>query len=239
MGNKWVPKEDIEARAIALLEEYASAHGPVTEPPVPVEQILEEHLGYTMGFGDLTAELGTDGVVAGMNFEEREVIIDVSLDPTTAPDSTGRMRYSVAHEIWHVLDEREGGNVRPPARAFRLNRRTGKDPDEWRADYFASCLLMPEFLVRAAWPAAEQRVRERRGEYGPSDEVLERPDPPPPELGPRTILLWQTANRLAEVFDTSEQAAGIRSTELYHRWGGWDGRPVVQAALSEQGNGKG
>ena len=98
---------------------------------------------------------------------------------------------------------------------------------------------MPESLVHAEWSAAEKRARERFFEYGRSEEVLEHPDKPGREIGPRGILLLYVDGEIARLFDTSDEATRIRSTELYHRWGGWDGRPGAQAALSAQENGKG
>jgi Zn-dependent peptidase ImmA (M78 family) len=63
-----------------------------------------------------------------------------------ASEPTVRQRFSLCHELKHVVDH--------PQREVlysRLRPMAGKDPAEAVADYFAACLLMPRVWVRRAW----------------------------------------------------------------------------------------
>jgi len=68
-----------------------------------------------------------------------------------------RQRFSLAHEIKHVLDDaltsQLHGGLYPAGGGFTAVERT-----EWICDYFAACLLMPKLLVRRDWTAGLQRI---------------------------------------------------------------------------------
>jgi Zn-dependent peptidase ImmA (M78 family) len=103
-------------------------------------------------------------------------MFDESLDPDENPSREGRYRYTLAHEgggHWrlhrHLFAH---GSARPalfemqpiPSVICRSSR--AKEPIEWQADFYASCLLMPRKLVFAAWdemfPDRKQRVIQPR-----------------------------------------------------------------------------
>jgi len=56
----YVPEVRIERDADALIAEYAHRTGTPVAGPVPVEDILELHLGLTFAIEDLAALFGTD-----------------------------------------------------------------------------------------------------------------------------------------------------------------------------------
>jgi Zn-dependent peptidase ImmA (M78 family) len=114
----------------------------VTEPPVPLDQLVE-YCG-----AELVRE-PLEGDISGMVFrdESRKVIGVNSLEVGT------RQRFTIAHEIGHLLLH-EGRPV-IVEKLVRVNLR-GKNPsgasarEEREANQFAAELLMPEHMVRKA-----------------------------------------------------------------------------------------
>jgi hypothetical protein len=156
----------IERDVSALLAEYSHACGITVRPPIPVEEILESHLKLTLDFDDLHEKLGIPimgekpAILSALWVDTREVFIDQRLDPEEYPWMEGRFRFSIGHEIGHWRLHRDHltsapeqssffGGSSQPAGICRTSRT--KEPVEWQANYYASCLLMPTALVKDAW----------------------------------------------------------------------------------------
>ncbi len=149
----------IDEHARWLLDEWAESHPPVTEPPVPIEEILEIGLGLDFEICDLQTELGHPDVLGAIWFGDRLVKMDQSLDPSITPKMLGRYRYTLAHEAGHWRLHRQHLMDDPAAvslfeercePAF-VCRSSAKPREEWQADRFAACMLMPRQFVFDAW----------------------------------------------------------------------------------------
>jgi hypothetical protein len=165
----YLHEEQIESDAAALLADYERSRGVTILRAVPIEDIVEKHLKLGIEFDDMhlllrvpRSGLGLDSDILGaMFFDERRIVIDASLDPEENPAKEGRYRFTLAHEgggHWRLhrhlfakdsaqasfLDE-----ASPPSVMCRSSQ--AKEPVEWQADFYASCLLMPRKLVMAAW----------------------------------------------------------------------------------------
>ena len=136
-----------------------------SSPPIPIEDIVEKHLKLGVEFDDLHAVLGVPrsgsesepDILGAMFFDERRIVIDESLDPEENPAKEGRYRFTLAHEgggHWRLhrhlfaKDPRRRSLFdmpRPPSVVCRSSQ--AKEPIEWQADFYASCLLMPRRLV--------------------------------------------------------------------------------------------
>ena len=174
----YMKEEDIEQDAAALLAEYARARGVVIVPPIPIEDILEKHLKLGIEFDDTHSLFGIPrsgkdpDILGAMFFNEERIVIDESLDPEEHPAMEGRYRFTLAHEgggHWRLHRRYFNANPGqaglfagpvPPSVICRSSQ--AKEPVEWQADFYASCLLMPRKLVFAAWderfPDRKQRV---------------------------------------------------------------------------------
>lgn len=172
--------EKIERAATALLVGYERKFGPVDGVSVPVDEILESHLGLTLDFADLPARLGCPDVLGATWIKERNVVIDQSLDPDSHPGKEGRYRFTVAHELghWelhrHLFEEMPGQlslfEDEEKQEPIVCRTRSSKDPMEWQADAFAGYLLMPKERIFRVW-------REKFGELTPYlavDEVADK-----------------------------------------------------------------
>ena len=159
--------EAIEKDAASLLAEYAKARGILIAPPIPIEDIIEKHLKLRIDFDDMHSACGVPLPVTGadilgaMIFDEKRIVIDQSLDPEEQPAMEGRYRFTLAHEgggHWRLHRRYFNANPgqaslfaepNPPSVICRSSQ--AKEPIEWQADFYASCLLMPPDLIFATW----------------------------------------------------------------------------------------
>lgn len=199
--------EYIEGEASKLLYEYGNAVERVSAPPIPVAEIFECHLGFSLQFADLQKKHGDNNVLAEIYILSRKIIVDLSLDPDEYPQSEGRFNFTLAHEIGHWILHRHDiiavsdipdmfGEVPPPV----ICRDFSKEPHEWQADEFAAYLLMPKDFVLNEWqkicPAGSMNVFEE------NQEKRRRFRTAPDEKDPICDIVRQ----IAPVFHVSLQA---------------------------------
>jgi hypothetical protein len=216
-GSVFFKPEAIEAEALHLLAEYSGKFGTLAAPPVPVEEILEAHLGLAFDFDDLATTFGASDVLGATWVLERRVLIDQSLDPAETPAMEGRFRFTVAHEIghWHLHRfyylANEGqtslfGDAGMPSVVCRAS--SAKEPREWQADKFAGCLLMPRRMVRAAWEAEHGALTP----YSAKQEMDSLAAKYRLSAGERPVV--DVAKRMAGLFRVSGQAMQIRLMDM-------------------------
>jgi Zn-dependent peptidase ImmA (M78 family) len=178
----YLADEMIESDAALLLAEYAHARDIVIAPPIPIEDIVEKHLKLGIEF-DNTHKLfgvprsGLDpDILAAIFFDDRRIVIDESLDPEENPAKEGRFRFTLAHEgggHWRLhrhLFAKDQAHIalfgEPAVASFICRSSNAKMREEWQADFYASCLLMPRKLIFSAWdeifPDRKQRVLQPR-----------------------------------------------------------------------------
>jgi hypothetical protein len=170
----YLPEHEIERRADLLRAEYGETIGGPVKFPVPVDEIATYHLALRLGFADLHETRcipmlrGQPEILGAIWVETETVVIDRSLDPKKNPSMAGRYRFSVAHEIGHWCLHRtyvpEVATQRPlfdgvsePTIICRSSQ--AKEPIEWQADIFSSCLLMPRVKVHDEWQKCLGRSR--------------------------------------------------------------------------------
>jgi hypothetical protein len=172
--NRRIPylsEQSIERDAELLLGEFMLARHVRMEPPIPIEDIVEKHLKLGIEFDDLHRRFGMPrpedsldpDIFGAIYFKSSRIVIDESLDPEEHPEIETRYRFTLAHEgggHWRLHRHLFGPNpeqdsfvtVPMPSAASVLCRSSkAKEPIEWQADFYASCLLMPKAMVIAAW----------------------------------------------------------------------------------------
>jgi len=164
MKVKYLRTEEIEAASLQLLTEYGRKFGVVESPPIPVEEILESHLGLQLGFDDLPRLLSVPDVLGATWVSERRVLVDESLDPTVYPTKEGRYKFTLSHEVGHWQLHRHHFLENPGQKALFeksvkpsivCRASSQRDPMEWQADTFAGYLLMPKEMVLAVWQSRQ------------------------------------------------------------------------------------
>lgn len=187
---RYLAEDEIEREAALLLAEYAETIGGPVKLPVPVAEITTYHLALRLDFADLHKELRIPmlreepDILGAIWVDTETVLIDNSLDPRKSPSMVGRYRFSVAHEIGHWRLHRSylakdvdqpslfDGSTEPTV-ICRSSR--AKDPIEWQADFFSSCLLMPRDHVLGEWKERMGRTRPLLlSELRPSGRVMMR-----------------------------------------------------------------
>jgi Zn-dependent peptidase ImmA (M78 family) len=145
-------KEKINDEALVLLADYQKIRGCDVEPPIPVENIIEQHLNVKIGFVDFGNKLGMRGVLGATYVQERMICVNEKL---LDDRSEGRLSFTWAHEAGHWTLHRH--LIKPIAGQRSVDKtifcrsKNAALPIEWQADYFASCILMPEENVRNAF----------------------------------------------------------------------------------------
>ncbi len=214
-----------------LLGEFAERVEPVHEPPVPIDDIVEIHLGLVFEILDLQQLFGTGDVHGALWVNEGRVAVDQSLDPGRYPRKLGRFRFTLGHETghWrlhrpHYLKNRAQQSLfdkqqERPAYICRTAQR--KRPVEWQADVFSANLLMPREMVIAAWNAHRGSFEPialtdlRRDEERILAEMLARKHVAPTDQADvDNMLLEWCGLPLAEQFQMSGEAMRIRLEEL-------------------------
>ncbi len=201
----------IEEHADLLLAEWANTEAPVSVP-VPLDDIVELHLGLTYEVDDLRSMFGRPDVLGAIWFDCNLIRIDATLDPSTNPAMLGRYNFTLAHEIGHWRLHREHLRQDPDsARLFEANaepafvcRSSLKPREEWQADHFAGCVLMPRTLLMQEWV-------KWRGSPDPvaSEDLLNSSSEDDRELAENRVL-EDLCRPLAREFHVSAQAMRIR-----------------------------
>jgi Zn-dependent peptidase ImmA (M78 family) len=162
--------------------------------------------------------------------DEEIILIDQTLDPKKSPTMLGRYRFSVGHEIGHwrlhrsyVVKNPDQGTLLDAASVPTVICRSSqaKEPVEWQADFFASCLLMPRRRVREEW---EQRLGRSRplhlADLRPNAQVMMRAQYAIYEHGRHEVaavddaLFENVAEPIARRFGVSPVAMRIRLEKL-------------------------
>ena len=224
----YLPKKRIEEEANLVLAEWGQAHGEITAPPVPIDDIVELHLQLSLQFEDMSQLFPFGDVLGALWIQEQRVGISQTLDPTDHPQKVGRYHFTLAHEGGHWRLHRQYymenpyqgalfGDGPKPAAVCRSSE--AKKPAEWQADCFAACLLMPRKMVRTAWEGWRGGL-----DVVGADQLRTAADPQllaqfagqgeatPAEIDHR--LMEEFCRPLATAFRVSREAMRIRLEEL-------------------------
>ena len=211
----YLHEKQIEREAQLLLDEWAESGRTVTAP-VPVNEIVDDHLRLSLDFDDLRGHFGGQDVLGALWFDDPKIRVDLSLDYVANPSMRGRYNFTVGHEVGHWRLHRE--HFRNDLNQQMLFTEKGSPafvcrdgdsaPEEWQANYFAGCLLMPRNLVYTAW----QEWRGNDAAVGLADLEITA------VVGDRErderIAQERFCRPLAEKFEVSAQAMRIRLEKL-------------------------
>jgi Zn-dependent peptidase ImmA (M78 family) len=152
MKVPWLPKKTIADTAADVIFEYEAKIKRPVQPPIPVEAIIERGLGLKLGFADLRKKLKLEDILGATYVKEHLICVDNALSDG---NSEGRLCFTCAHEIGHWMLHRKfvdrAARFESDPGSILCRIKDAKKPIEWQADYFASCLLMPEKTVRDAF----------------------------------------------------------------------------------------
>ena len=150
MNVPWISKEKIALKVLDLIENFQALAKYEVKPPIPVEDIIERYLGLRLLYDDLHKVFGRD-VLGAVYVESKAICINERLFESS---SEGRLVFTIAHEVVHWVLHRKYLEAQETDRSKQIivsKKGNSKDTIEWQADFFASCLLMPEKEIREAF----------------------------------------------------------------------------------------
>ena len=159
-GLRFLTDQQFEDEVRVLLAEYGNKHGQVTAPPVPIDEIVELYLELSLELLDMHQLFGVDDVHGALWVNEKRVGVDRRLDPARNSAMLGRYRFTLAHEAGHwrlhrhlFLRRANQPSLLPQSedRPEYICRSSDTTPIEYQANRFASCLLMPQEMLKRCW----------------------------------------------------------------------------------------
>jgi Zn-dependent peptidase ImmA (M78 family) len=210
MTKQWLHPNQIEQEANKLIYEFnKSCMKPISEPPIPIDLIIESYLGLQIDIDSPTSYNLSENTLGALYIEDKRVFINQDI-----AKQEGRYNFTLAHEVAHWQLHR---NEIPEIQyVLPLNQETNtsfnqifkrghvvicrdgdKNPIEWQADKFAAFILMPrDFFVSICNDIFEQIKTENKwSSLSPSEE---------------NVII----NILAEKFKTSRIATRIRLQDI-------------------------
>jgi hypothetical protein len=147
MNIPWLSKEKIAVAACQLIDDFQAMAKYEVQPPIPVEDIIERYLELRLVYHDLDRFFEKRNCLGATYVAKKTICVNEKLF-----ENEGRLVFTMAHEVGHWVLHRkyiEAQEEANPKTVFVSQGRNNKM--EWQADYFASCLLMPEKEIREAF----------------------------------------------------------------------------------------
>ena len=156
MTTKFLSDTQLEGMAARLLRRYDSQYGAVSNPPVPVERILEDVLDLSILWDDIL-EPPNQSILAALDPGSKTVVFNESRR-TLLTETPGLYYTVLAHEAGHWEIHVDHGHLAQPSLPnfgqdySCLYRSTGPSQDlrEVQAHRFMGFLLMPSNLLMEA-----------------------------------------------------------------------------------------
>lgn len=209
MRLTFIPKDELEVLAEELCSSYFRTQGKPAAPPMPIDEIVEFDLQLNPPIVDDlhwiadAKKMRKDAILGALDVGEKQIYISESVE-----DHPGRYRFTLAHEVGHWVLHRHlyyrdrsqtslFGEKPIPDIVCRSDQ--SQDPREYQANRFAASLLMPRRMLLSTMT-----------EVSKSHGIL------PEELltDSQVRLLTDTIANVANLYEVSKQAAGIRLREL-------------------------
>jgi len=139
-------KKDIESKASDLIKDFSKHQGKTISAPIPIFE-MAEFLGYHIDFRNdgIYEDLN---ILGGLQVKDKMIEINENLGK-----QEGRMHFTVAHEIGHLLMHASGyeGNGHSDCKQDEGMDGTKENNLEREADLFAAHLLMPTSEMKKAF----------------------------------------------------------------------------------------
>ena len=156
---KRLSREEIETLAEEVL-----AESDISTPPIDPIRVSSRH-----GMKLYNAEFVEDSISGMLRRKGPNITVLIR-----ASDSAFRKRFTIAHELGHIiLDHFDEQHTHSDSDVdlFRTDLAHGGDQNEVQANMFASALLMPRSLVRAAYET-EKNVKDLAKIFNVSEEAM-------------------------------------------------------------------
>lgn len=231
MKIKFLQENEIENAANLLLKAYEDQFETKLVPPIPVDEIVECCLEIDFRFNNLEKMLQRKDVLGAIWIEDKKIVIDESLDPSTNPQITGRFNFTLAHEAGHwtlhrnhyLALSKQIGLFESKNDPSIICRDGDNAPEEWQANTFASYLLMPQQMIFNVWEEINGTMRPELISEGLNNRS---------QLADKNFASSvDIARQMSKIFGVSAQAmqiklkkvgllkTSIETSVLFEKWG--------------------
>lgn len=151
-NQRFIPDDEIESKAYALLNGFEAQYGKVLKPPVPIDRIIEAYLDLWLDWDNI--EDTDEQKILGLLDPDAKKIQLNERHRSHFEDYLGTEAYTKAHEVghWdlHIVKNNEAFQLAlllPTASPTYLCRDLKFDKREIQAEKYAAYLLMPHHLI--------------------------------------------------------------------------------------------
>ncbi len=150
----FIPDKVIEQRVSKMLAGFESEHGRITNPPIPIDQLVEFHLDLCFDWDDID-DTDENKILGCLDPSEKKIFMNTRRRDHFE-DYIGTEAFTKAHEVghWdlHVGKSDETQLALPlmsvPEKYMCIQDK--KDSREIQAEKYAAYLLMPHHLLMSA-----------------------------------------------------------------------------------------
>ena len=153
--NRFIPDDEIESKAYALLYAFETQYGKVIKPPVPIDRLIESYLDLWIDW-DVIEDSDEEKILGLLNPDTKKIKMN-ERHRNHFDEYLGTEAYTKAHEVghWdlHIVKKNDAVQL-----SFLLStggqpylcRQQKFDKREIQAEKYAAYLLMPHHLVMEA-----------------------------------------------------------------------------------------
>ncbi|MEM8640608.1 MAG: ImmA/IrrE family metallo-endopeptidase [Cyanobacteria bacterium P01_G01_bin.54] len=171
---RFLAKHDIECRALDVLESMRRAHDRLPNFPLDTS-VVAEFLGLDVVWDSIPDD-GAGQIAARILPLERLIEINEDLPQIEGGLGESTLAHEIGHWVLHIDQEAIARVERLQTRQVRVNvvpllcREEAEELGrEWQAQYFATCLLMPRFVMEPA--VAGKDLQQWRSLYAITEEL--------------------------------------------------------------------
>lgn len=153
--NRFIPDDEIESKAYALLYAFESRYGKVIKPPVPIDRLIESYLDLWIDW-DVIEDSDEEKILGLLNPDTKKIKMN-ERHRDLFDEYLGTESYTKAHEVghWdlHITKKNDAVQLSfllPTGGQPYLCRQQKFDKREIQAEKYAAYLLMPHHLVMEA-----------------------------------------------------------------------------------------
>lgn len=209
--KRYIPDDEIESKAYALLNGFETKFGQVNMPPVPIDRIVEAYLDLWIDW-DIIEDTEEAKILGFLDPKNKKIRLN-ERHRDHFDEYVGTEAYTKAHEVghWDLHITKNNNVVQLPLLSTAedkpyLCRQQKFDKREIQAEKYAAYLLMPHHLVMSAiqgidltqWP----NVYSLRDNFGVTITAFTKRLK---NLG----LIYITAD--GKIYHSKEEANGIKS----------------------------
>ncbi|CAH0345734.1 ImmA/IrrE family metallo-endopeptidase [Bacillus sp. CECT 9360] len=188
---KYISPSKMETITQNILSDYGIDIGEQSSPfSIPIEEIIEFHFDLTILWENID-HLNKDETVMAAIFPTEKMIVMNESQKDLFETVIGTRNFTFAHELghWvlHATDESQLIlDLFSNKKVFYCRSKSKKPPEEFQADMFAGCILMPKPIV----VSAISKIKETRN------------------------VIWADLYELRDIFNVSITALKIRLEQL-------------------------